>query len=164
MSMFDQKIRLLSEGLARTVDRRRFLKQTGATMFAGIAALAAGHTLGGRATANGIDTGKPPKVPMIPQCNPPGPYCNLNGNTQDPNGCHGGSCFQHRTGGQIYQCYVYYQYYQAGCWTTAVSGGYWTCCDCDCRNSSGIRVATCGCAQFSAGPIPRPDGPGSTRA
>ncbi|HKP52777.1 MAG TPA: hypothetical protein VJ183_08985 [Chloroflexia bacterium] len=158
MSMFDQKIRILSEGLARTLDRRRFLKQTGTTMFAGIAALAAGHTLTGNAAASSGTTNS--KAPMAPQCAPPGPYCNLNG-VNEPNGCHGGSCFQHRTGGQIYQCYVYYQYYQAGCWTTPVTGGYWTCCDCDCRNSAGQRVATCGCAQFSTGPVPRPDGPGA---
>ena len=159
MSMFDQKVRVLSEGLARTLDRRKFLKQTGTTMFAGIAALAAGHTLAGNsAAASGSTTGR---APLAPQCAPPGPYCNLNG-VNEPNGCHGGSCFQHRhTDGIIYQCYVYYQYYQAGCWTTPVTGGYWTCCDCDCRNSSGIRVRTCGCAQFSTGPVPRPDGPGA---
>ncbi len=161
MSMFDQKVRILSEGLARTLDRRKFLKQTGTTMFAGIAALAAGHTLAGNsAAASGNTAGR---APMAPQCSPPGPYCNLNG-VNEPNGCHGGSCFQHRTGGVVYQCYVYYQWYTAGCWTTPVTGGYWTCCDCDCRNSAGQRVATCGCAQFSTGPIPRPDGPGSTGA
>ncbi|HKP52776.1 MAG TPA: hypothetical protein VJ183_08980 [Chloroflexia bacterium] len=158
MSMFDQKIRVLSEGLARRLDRREFLKQTGTTMFAGIAALAAGHSLTGNAAAS---SGTNSRAPLIPNCNPPGPYCNLNGNIQDPNGCHGGSCFQHRTGGQIYQCYVYYTYYSAGCWTTPTGGGYWTCCDCDCRNSAGQRVATCGCAQYSTGPVPRPDGPGA---
>ena len=156
MSMFDQKVRILSEGLARTLDRRKFLKQTGTTMFAGIAALAAGHTLAG----NSVAAGAPVKAPMVPQCAPPGPYCNLNGNTQEPNGCHGGSCYQHRVSGTIYQCFVYYQWYQAGCWTTPVSGGYWTCCDCQCRNSSGQNVQSCGCAQFSTGPVPRPDGPG----
>ena len=158
MSMFDQKVRILSESLARTLDRRKFLKQTGTTMFAGIAALAAGHTLAGNSAA----IGSPVKTPMVPQCVPPGPYCNLNGNTQEPNGCHGGSCYQHRYNGTIYQCYVYYAYYQAGCWTTPVSGGYWTCCDCQCRNSAGQTMQNCGCAQFSTGPVPRPDGPGSS--
>jgi hypothetical protein len=156
MSIFDQKVRVLSEGLARTLDRRKFLKQTGTTMFAGIAALAAGHALGGNAAASGATSKAPVGGPV---CAPPGPYCNLNG-VNEPNGCYGGSCYQHRTGGNIYQCYVYYQWYQAGCWTTPVNGGYWTCCDCDCRNSAGQRMATCGCAQFSTGPVPRPDGHG----
>jgi len=156
MSMFDQKVRVLSEGLARTLDRRKFLKQTGTTMFAGIAALAAGHTLAGNSAASGGSTTG--RAPLAPQCAPPGPYCNLNG-VNEPNGCHGGSCFQHLHQGVVYQCYVYYTYYQAGCWTTPVTGGYWTCCDCDCRDSNGVRVRTCGCAQFSTGPIPRPDGP-----
>lgn len=156
MSMFDHKVRVLSEGLARTLDRRKFLKATGTTMFAGIAALAAGHSMGANAAANGIRARK--EQPPNPVCAPPGPYCNLDG-VNYPNGCHGGGCFQHRTGGQIYQCRVYYQWYQAGCWTTPVSGGYWTCCDCECLNNSGQRVASCGCAQFSTGPVPRPDSP-----
>jgi hypothetical protein len=58
------------------------------------------------------------------------------------------------SGGQVQQCRVYYTYYQAGCWTTAVSGGYWVCCDCRCDNNQ-----TCGCAQFSTSPAPRPDNP-----
>jgi hypothetical protein len=159
MSMFDQKVRLLSEGLARTVDRRRFLKQTGTTMFAGLAALAAGHTLGGKATANGV---RPAKEQLNITCSPPGPYCNTGGGSTS--GCHGGACYQHMVSGTIYQCRVYYQWYQAGCWTTPQGGGYWTCCDCECLNSKGVRVASCGCAQFSTGPVPRPDGPGSIGA
>jgi hypothetical protein len=55
--------------------------------------------------------------------------------------------------GTVYQCRIYY-IYQAGCWTTAATGGYWTCCDCQCTNGS-----TCGCAQFSSSPSPRPDLP-----
>ena len=159
MSMFDHKVRVLSEGLARTLDRRKFLKATGTTMFAGIAALAAGHSLGGIAAARSGSTPTDSKAPMVPQCSPPGPYCNLNGNTSDPNGCHGGSCFQHMYQSIVRQCRVYYTYYQAGCWTTPVTGGYWTCCDCECLNDSGQRIATCGCAQFSTGPVPRPDRP-----
>jgi hypothetical protein len=93
-------------------------------------------------------------------CQPPGPYCNLNGQN-NPNGCHGAHCFQHLYSGQVLQCQVYYQYYQAGCWTTAASGGYWTCCDCSCGTP---RVTTCGCAQFSAGPTPLPDGSGSGKS
>jgi len=153
MSTFDRKVRLLSEGLARSLDRRKFLKEAGATMFAGIAALAAGHSLGGPATASGVHS----KAPMVPVCSPPGPYCNTGGG--DLSGCHGGSCFQHLYQGNVIQCRVFY-IYQAGCWTTPSGGGYWTCCDCECLNASGQRVATCGCAQFSSQPVPRPDSPG----
>jgi hypothetical protein len=97
----------------------------------------------------------------VPDCNPPGPFCNLNGNVQDPNGCHGAHCFHHLYNGTVYQCRVYYAYYQTGCWTTAAGGGFWTCCDCECLNKYGQRIATCGCAQFSLSPAPLPDGPRS---
>ena len=150
--MLERTTRIVSENLARSFDRRAFLKRTGETAFLGMAALAAGHAMPGRASA-ASPGGQPPRVPS---CAPPGPYCNLNGNTQDPNGCHGGSCFQHLYNGQVYQCRVFY-IYPAGCWTTAASGGYWTCCDCECGTP---RVTTCGCAQFSANPVPRPDAPG----
>ena len=154
--MLEQKIKILSESLARSIDRRKFLKQTGGTLFAGMTALAAGHVLGGKVSAA-------ERLPAsnLPVCNPPGPYCNLDGNIQEPNGCHGGSCYQHRYAGQVLQCRVYYAYYQVGCWTTASGGGYWICCDCECFNTGGQRVATCGCAQFSSQPLPRPDGPGA---
>ena len=151
--MLEQTTRIVSENLARAIDRRSLLKRMGETAFAGLAALAAGHLVVAPAAAHA----GPGTVPRTPSCAPPGPYCNLDG-TNEPNGCHGASCFQHLSGGTVYQCRVYY-IYQAGCWTTAATGGYWTCCDCECLNSSGTRVATCGCAQFNAGPQPRPDTP-----
>jgi hypothetical protein len=159
MSMFDQKVRVLSEGLARALDRRKFLKQTGTTMFAGIAALAAGHSLAGT-TVSAQGTVRTNKDALTISCSPPGPYCNTGGGNLS--GCHGAHCFQHLQSGTVYQCRVYYQYYQAGCWTT----GNWTCCDCECLNGQGVRVATCGCAQDSTAPIPSPDNPGggATRA
>ncbi len=152
--MLDQKVKIFSESLARNIGRRKFLKQAGTTIFGGMAALAAGQVTVGRA---GAAERLPAYTP--PQCAPPGPYCNLNG-VNEPNGCHGGSCYQHRWNGEVLQCRVYYSFYQVGCWTTPVSGGYWICCDCECfRNSQ--RVTTCGCAQFSTGPVPRPDSPDS---
>jgi len=145
----------LSEGLARAIDRRTFLKRSSQALFAGVATLAAGHGLAGQAAAQGSG----PQPPLAsPQCAPPGPYCNTGGGILS--GCHGGHCFQHLYNGQVIQCRVYYQYYQTGCWTTPSGGGYWTCCDCECLNSGGQRVATCGCAQFSSSPIPLPDAPG----
>jgi len=151
--MLEQKVKIFSENLAREIGRRKFLKQTGTTIFGGMVALAAGHmTLGKASAADRLPAYTPP------QCAPPGPYCNLNG-VNEPNGCRGGSCFQHRHQGTVYQCTVYYQWYQAGCWSTPSGGGYWICCDCECRNSNGVRVASCGCAQHSTQPYPRPDGP-----
>jgi hypothetical protein len=141
-------MRILTESLARAMDRREFLRRTGSALFASVAALAAGHMVSGPAWAAS-------RVPQVPQCAPPGPYCNLDGNRNDPNGCHGASCFQHLYNGQVLQCRVFY-IYQAGCWTTPVTGGYWTCCDCECGTP---RVTTCGCAQFSTSPYPRPDSP-----
>ena len=151
--MLEKTTRIFSENLARAMNRRSFLRRAGEAGFLGMAALAAGSAVPGVASAY---VKRQPPTPT-PQCAPPGPYCNLNG-VNEPNGCHGGSCFEHLYNGQVYQCRVYYTYYQAGCWTTASSGGYWTCCDCECGNP---RVTTCGCAQFSQGPLPRPDGPGS---
>ena len=148
--MLDKATRILSENLVRAIDRRDFLKRTGETVFAGVITLAAGHTLAPTALAGA----QRPAPPAVPRCAPPGPYCNLDGNNSDPNGCHGGSCFQHRINGQVEQCRVYYSFYQAGCWTTADAGGYWTCCDCECGTP---RLSSCGCAQFSMTPSPRPD-------
>lgn len=152
--MFEQTTRVLSENLARAVNRRTFLKRASQGTFAVMATLAAGHSLSERAAAQRIG---PSVDPLVPSCAPPGPYCNLNG-VNEPNGCHGAHCFQHRSGTQVLQCQVYYAFYQAGCWTTAVSGGYWTCCDCQCTGGP-----TCGCAQFSTGPVPLPDSPGAAK-
>ena len=155
--MLEKSTRVLSENLARAVNRRTFLKRAGEVTFASIAAIAAGHTATGLALA-GVrrQPGSKESTPqMPPQCAPPGPYCNMNG-VNEPNGCRGGACYQHVIGGTTYQCRVMYGWYQAGCWTTPVQGGYWVCCDCECGQP---RVALCGCAQFSANPVPRPDGP-----
>ena len=145
----ETKVRLISESLARTIDRRKFLKGTGNALFGGMAALAAGHLVRGSARADAIEGS--------PQCAPPGPYCNTGGGPLT--GCYGGSCFRHVYNGELLACRVYYTYYQAGCWTTPVTGGRWTCCDCECPMQGGGR-RTCGCAQFSTQPYPRPDGPG----
>jgi hypothetical protein len=148
MSLFDHKLRVLTEGLARGFDRRTFLKKTGSALFAGVATLAAGQAFSGSAQAARVDR----NVPMRPRCAPPGPFCNLDGNNE-PNGCHGGHCFQHRSGATVYQCKVYYTFYAAGCWTTPDGSGYWTCCDCTCGGGG-----TCGCAQYSMSPPPLPAG------
>ena len=152
--MLKNTTRLLTETLARNMNRRSFVKSASETLFGGVAALAAGHLIPAVAGA----AGNPLPRPIVPQCAPPGPYCNLNGQNE-PNGCHGGSCYEHLYNGTVLQCYFIY-IYPAGCWTTPVTGGYWTCCDCGCGSP---QVTSCGCAQFSAGPVPRPDAPGGSK-
>jgi hypothetical protein len=162
--MLERRIRLMSEGLARVLDRRQFVKTTGSTVFAGLIALAAGHGLARTASASG---GRLPRVPNVPQCSPPGPYCNTNG-TNEPNGClnsqPGGPfsarCLRHLNEGQMLYCRISYYWYGSGCWTYASNGGYWTCCDCECSvDPGGPEIATCGCAGFSLEPVPGPDRP-----
>jgi hypothetical protein len=166
--MLHDKVRRFSEQLARTVDRRKFLRSTGTVMFGTLAALATGRTALARqvvaGSSNNVSDGNPP--PWPPVCNPPGQYCNTTGKS-DASGCMtsrpyepGGSCFQHVYNGQTLQCRVMYQWYQVGCWTTVVQGGRWTCCDCGCSLTGNYPYTrTCGCAQFSANVPPRPDAP-----
>jgi hypothetical protein len=167
--MLEDKVRLFSENLARALDRRKFLTGTGTVMFGALAALATGRTaLAKQVVTGSSDTGTSDRTPppWPPQCAPPGPYCNITG-TSDASGCMAsrpyepsGSCFQHLYNGQMLQCRIMYGWYQAGCWTTNVAGGRWTCCDCGCSVTGNEPYARlCGCAQFSSSPPPRPDGP-----
>jgi hypothetical protein len=149
--VLEKTTRIVVENLARSMNRRAFLKRFGETAFAGVAALATGHALTSPTSARGQ-----PATP--PLCAPPGPYCNLNG-VNEPNGCHGASCFQHRDGAQVLQCRFAYDWYAPGCWTTPSGGGYWVCCDCMCGSGS----VYCGCAQWSGTPNPRPDGPNAQK-
>lgn len=155
--MLEDKVKVASESFARTMDRRNFLKRAGATAFAGLVALASGHGLRETALAGERKT----RIPNIPQCNPPGPYCNLNG-VNEPNGClnsrpggpFSGRCFQHLHEGTVLSCRVFYKYYTSGCWTRATGDGYWTCCDCECGDPV---LTACGCAAWSLDPAPDPD-------
>ena len=166
--MLEDRVKILSENLARSMDRRKFLRRAGGTIFAGLAALASGHLLGAGASAGVPDPRRKgallPSAPMIPNCKPPGPYCNLE-DVQcyacgyDPNACHGSACFQHIKQGQLLECRIDYRFYGAGCWTAGADGGYWTCCDCECRppGNPTANPTFCGCSSFSANPSPRPD-------
>jgi hypothetical protein len=143
--MLEQRIRIVSEALARAVNRRTFLRQTGSVVVSGVTALAMGHLL---ATNHASAAVTKPKVPDVPNCAPPGPYCNYEGGSPpQPDSCHGAHCYQHFNAGQVQMCHVYYAFYNVGCWTASGSGGFWTCCDCQCANGS-----TCGCAQFTGTP------------
>jgi len=147
--MFERTTRLVSENLARAVNRRVFLKRTSQTAFVGLATLAAGHSLADRADA-ASRPGSGPKTPFI-TCGPPGPYCNTG--TGDLSGCHGAHCWQHMYNGQVLQCQIWTAFYPVGCWT---SGDGWVCCDCQCGTP---MVTSCGCAQHTGSAPPLPDGP-----
>jgi hypothetical protein len=143
--MLEQRIRIVSEALARAVNRRTFLRQTGSVVVSGVTALAMGHLL---ATNPARAAVKKPMVPSVPNCAPPGPYCNYEGgNPPQPDSCHGAHCYQHFSNGQVQTCQVYYAFYNIGCWTASGQGGFWTCCDCQCTGGS-----SCGCAQFTGTP------------
>ncbi len=144
--MLDQTIRVFSEGLARALDRRTFLKRTAGTIASGLAALVMGPMLATNSRAIAA-----PLIPTVANCAPPGPYCNLDG-VNEPNGCKGASCFQHYSNGQVRQCTPQYGYATTGCWTTLSGNGYWTCCDCNCSGGS-----SCGCAQYTFAPGVFPD-------
>jgi len=155
MQDLERTTRILSEGLARAIDRRTFLKRASQVTAAGLMALAAGHGLAGQAAA--VRGGPQPPQPPTPLCGPPGPYCNTGSGNNS--GCHGAHCFQHLYQGQVIQCRTWFAFYPVGCWTTADStnGGYWTCCDCECGQP---QTTACGCAQWSSAPLPQPDRPG----
>jgi len=151
LQTLDKLTRFASEDLARGLNRRSFLRQAGTGAFAFMITAVTGKLLTPRSAA--AASIKPP--PALPNCAPPGPYCNYEGGSPpQPDACRGAHCFQHMSGGQVRQCQVYYQYYPSGCWTSTGSGGFWTCCDCQCEGG-----ATCGCAQFSAAPLPAPSKP-----
>jgi hypothetical protein len=143
--VLEQRIKVVSEVLARSMSRRTFVGRVGGAVTSGIAGLALGVSLNPDITRAAGSKG--PTIPEI-TCSPPGPYCNTGGGTLS--GCHGGHCYHHLYNGQVLPCRVYYQYYAAGCWT---SGDGWTCCDCECLQN-GVRVTTCGCAQSNQSPTP----------
>jgi len=140
--MLEQRIRTVSEALARGINRRTFLRHTGTAVVSGVSTLVMGSLL-----ANSPVNAAGRKGPLIPAitCSPPGPYCNTGAGNLS--GCHGAHCYQHLYNGTILSCEVYYQYYAAGCWTSADG---WTCCDCSCGSP---RQTTCGCAQQHSAPF-----------
>lgn len=144
--MVEQRIRVISEALARGLDRRSFLRRTGGTLVAGVVSLVLGPTLATRVP--GVSAA--PLIPETARCSPPGPYCSLDGQNE-PNGCNGADCFEYMSSGQVLTCVVDYRFYAGrGCWTTIDGNGYWTCCDCSCSNAAGtITNVSCGCAQYT---------------
>ena len=68
--MLENSTRVLTENLARAMDRRLFLKRTGETMFVALAALASGHVaLAQAATGSGGSTSTT-DAPRTPSCRP----------------------------------------------------------------------------------------------
>lgn len=166
--MFDRKVRLLTEGLARGIGRRKFLAQASAAVFAGVATLAAGRTLGNTVSAQQeggeYDPSRDPRrgrpnSPLASPCFAPNnAFCSIN-LPQSSDGCQGAYCFQHKYNNQILDCRLSYNWgYSVGCWTVMDPSGaaYWTCCDCDCNTSPNPTPgpASCGCARYSALPMP----------
>ncbi|MEA2575971.1 MAG: hypothetical protein QOH93_3269 [Chloroflexia bacterium] len=160
--MFDRKVRLLTEGLARSMGRRKFLTQASAAVFAGVATLAAGRTLGNTASAQqkgeGADGQQPPADPFAACQAPNGVFCSVN-MPDSSDGCQGAYCFQNKYNGQVLECRLSYNWgYAVGCWTvmSQTGGAYWTCCDCDCSSTGnfGPSAASCGCARYSVYPVP----------
>lgn len=158
--MFDHKVRLLTEGMARAIGRRKFLTQVGAAVFAGVATLASGRALGGTVLAQqqGGDGQRPPADPFAACKAPNNTFCSvIVPNSSD--GCQGAYCFQHFHNSQVLECHLSYNWgYSVGCWTVmdASGGGYWTCCDCDCGTTpnAGPSLASCGCARHTSLPMP----------
>ena len=166
--MFDHKVRLLTEGMTRAMGRRKFLSQVGAAVFAGVATLAVGRTLGNPVSAQQegeeYDPSDDPRrgrpnTPFASACFAPnGRFCSVNV-SQSGDGCQGAYCFQHKFDDQLLECRLSYNWgYAVGCWTVMdqVGGAYWTCCDCDCSATGNFTAsaASCGCARRSDLPMP----------
>jgi hypothetical protein len=168
--MFDHKVRLLTEGLARAIGRRKFLTQMSAAVFASVATLAAGRGLSETVFAQQEDgeydpvrdprRGRPPNAPLGNPCNAPRlTFCSITGTVGSSDGCQGAYCFQHKYNNQILECQLSYNWgYSIGCWTSAdtQNNGYWTCCDCDCGTPPYLSndERSCGCARWSQFPMP----------
>jgi hypothetical protein len=123
-----------TEWVARTLDRRAFMKRSAVGLFAlasASAARAAFPTHADAATCRYFENG-------TCTCNPPGGvFCTSYHTTY----CSGANC----AGG----CTFDTQYWPTACWCTATccyDGGYYTgyyqCCDCSCPSH------TCGCKSF----------------
>src|SRR5690349_19270042 len=89
LQTLDKVTRFASEDLARNLNRRTFLQRAGTGAFAFMITLATGRMLAPRpAAAAGV--GPKPAQPLVPNCAPPGPYCNYEGTfPPQPDACHG---------------------------------------------------------------------------
>src|SRR5947208_17141894 len=96
--MLEQTARIVSENLARAIDRRIFLKRAGQAAFLGLVALATGQAVTTAAYAS----------KDLPNCAPPGPSGQAGNHPTDA--CHAAACFQHMASGHIYQCPGLYTY------------------------------------------------------
>jgi hypothetical protein len=68
--MLERKTRIVSENLARSISRRRFLAHASGVLFAGIATVASGHLF---ATGASAVAGPAPRISTNPVCSPPAP-------------------------------------------------------------------------------------------
>ena len=168
--MFDKKLRVITEGLARAMGRRKFVTQVSASIFAGMATLAAGRGLsdtvfaqqkGGEYDPSQDPRRGRPNSPLASPCFAPNQnFCSIDV-PQSSDGCQGAYCFKHKYNNQILDCTLSYHWgYSVGCWTVMDQSGpaYWTCCDCDCGGPPYPLndPRSCGCARYSALPMPLP--------
>src|SRR5689334_19440781 len=100
LETLDKITRFASEDLARTINRRSFMRRAGTGAFGMMLALATGKAFAPRQAAAG--GAKPPGAFLVTNCAPRGPYCNYVGNSPPQTAaCHGAHCCQHLSGGQI---------------------------------------------------------------
>jgi len=126
------RIERIGEGLARRVDRRRFLRRSAGAVF-GFAAAWSVHGFG----APGALAGYCDYFSSSCYCSPPGyGYCSSS------DYCNGSYC-------NTAYCSYDTSDWPGGCWCTQGcdfgqgSCGYYRCCDCDCPDGF------CGCSAFT---------------
>jgi hypothetical protein len=127
-----------AEGVARGLDRRRFLGRVGGGMFA----VATAFAVEGVRAPKALATGACPNNADTCNCDPPnGTYCS-------GSQCSGSGC-NYNAG-----CFISTSSYSDGCWCSkecchncgnlqTAYCGYYTCCDCSCPGGE------CGCRSFT---------------
>jgi len=132
-----EPVKLIAEGFARRLTRRRFITSTLTTAFFTVAYLALdGVNARPVLAASCFDLYTTSTV-----CNPPSAgYCN----SYNQSFCSGANC----SGGcSPSGCHFWFE--SANCWCTDVTcspSGYYICCDCTCAAVGG--PSCCACSQF----------------
>ncbi len=131
LDKLDNLFKLLSEQTSRTVDRKNFLKITGATIFTSLM----GFTLN-PATALGASSS----------------WCQVTGSTMQscspPNGKYCSGCQSSSKCPSGYKVSYAWGYASTGCW--CYKGLYNTryCCDCTLNNQYTRYSSDCGCSHY----------------
>ena len=135
-----EPVKLIAEGFARRLTRRRFISTTLTTAFFSVAyfaldGLTSAHPALGASCFNQYTTST--------VCNPPSAgYCSSYSSSYCSNGDCAGGCTPSG-------CHFWFE--SANCWCTDVScspRGYYICCDCTCAAVGG--PSCCACSKFVA--------------